>query len=63
MSQFDLLQPHRQALQEQHSLLSKKLLELRQNAAYATEAAVRFQLEKQINISLGTQRSLSTVVE
>lgn len=48
MSQFDLLQPQRQALQEQHSLLSQKLLELRRNAAFEANAAVQFQLKKQI---------------
>ncbi|WP_277881678.1 MULTISPECIES: hypothetical protein [Cyanophyceae] len=42
MSQFDPLQPQRQTLQEQHSLLSQKWLELRRNAAFEANAAVRF---------------------
>jgi predicted RNase H-like nuclease (RuvC/YqgF family) len=48
MSQFDLLQPRREALQEQYSLLSEKLLELRRNAAFANDPGTKFQLKNQI---------------
>lgn len=48
MLPFDPLQPRREALQEQHSLLSEKLLELRRSNAIATDPSIKFQLKNQI---------------
>ncbi len=48
MSQFDFLQPQREALQKQHSLLSQKLLELRRNAAVSADTSIQFQLKQEI---------------
>lgn len=48
MELFDPLQPRRESLQEQYSLLSEKLLQLRRSAAIAADTSVKFQLQKQI---------------
>ncbi|MBW4523319.1 MAG: hypothetical protein KME16_27080 [Scytolyngbya sp. HA4215-MV1] len=48
MVSFDPLHPIHKALQEQHSLLSEKLLELRRDSAIETGAAVQFQIREQI---------------
>jgi hypothetical protein len=49
MSTFELLQSKREALQEQYSLVSAKLLELRRNSAIAADTSVKFQLKQQIS--------------
>jgi hypothetical protein len=48
MLTFDPLQPRREALQEQYSLLSDKLMELRRNNAIATDPSIKFQFKNQI---------------
>ena len=42
---FDPFQPRLEALQEQYSLLSGKLMELRRNNAIATDPSIKFQFK------------------
>lgn len=48
MLTFNPFQARREALQEQYSLLSEKLLELRRNSAIATDPSIKFQFKNQI---------------
>jgi hypothetical protein len=60
MLPFDILQSQREALQEQYSLLSDKLLKLRREYATATDTSIKFQLEHQIP---ATEAELETLAQ
>jgi len=48
MLSLDPLQPRREALQAEHSVLIEKLSELRYTSGFSAETSTKFQLKKQV---------------
>ncbi len=63
MLPFDPLQSRREASQEEYRLRSEKLLELRRNHAISADAAIQFQLKKQIAQAEAEQDELAKRID